>query len=831
MMGTWPGATASHSRFPFAQSSAPRTSRLFGLLAVLLALSAIAAPSEAYEKRFNCGGPAYTDSLGHQFVIDPIYTAQNGAGRVDAGPPFQAGFYSDPSWQPTGGTADTTLFRVSTYLWSQYKFDVPNGSYLVRLRFADLFSHGPDQRVQDIKLENTTVLDDLDIYAVAGDHYAISYTFPVHVNDGQLNIFGTFSRVLTQINAIEVWDAPPNGTPPATPTGLTIWASFGQMQLDWRDNAEEDFTGYHLERATSTSGPWTRLSSTPIPRSRATDLTALPSVSYFYRVIAVDAFGNESAPTGFTSGQILPDLATDMPVYKITIDPAQWAILNNDPESDTYVHGSFSYNGQTWNDVGLRYRGRTSRAVSKKSWKVKFDAFGGPEFSNGWNELNLNSQFGENTMLRNSLAWELTRRVGVESAESGHIMLKVNNEYFGVYDSIEPIDQRWLANHGYPPGGSLYRAEVDAHFSIQPDTAAYMERYSKKTNEATGYADLIQFIELVNNTPPTQIWNVLKSKFDLESFINYMAAMAALCNDSYFDHNYYLYHDLVADKWYWIPWDLDSTFGHVGIFIRGLQPESSLFIGSFNILISKLANVDHFRRRFLERTLEILDEDLTPGAFNATIDSAWVYMKDEARLDWKKWGWENPAWIDSAAIENKNFIPVRQAYVDAVAPGFMPLQEVFINEFMADNDGVNQDEAGDFDDWIEIVNLGIHPAILDGYYLTDNITLPTRWALPDTTIPPELTSSSGVTKSRPRAPPTPTSSSRRTASGSASTARPRARHRSIRRASGTRSRTSRSGASRTATGTGPSWAPPRRERPILARATCRPPSPRSTTTR
>jgi hypothetical protein len=746
MMGTWPGATASHFPISSGMSISKRRSMLCAL-AVLLALCAMAVPSEAYEKRFNCGGPAYTDSLGHQFVIDPVYTVQNGAGRVDAGPPFHAGFYTDPSWQPTGGTdglvtsggvsADTTLFRVSTYLWSQYKFDVPNGSYLVRLRFADLFGHGPGQRVQDIKLENTTVLDDLDIYAVAGDHYAISYTFPVQVSDGQLNIFGTFSRVLTQINAIEVWDAPPNATPPATPTGFSISPSFGQMQLDWKDNAEADLNGYYLERATSPSGPWQRLTAKPIPRSRFTDLTTQQAIPYYYRVLAVDAFGNESNPTSPGGSTILPDTATQMPIYRITIDPAEWAILNDDPESDTYVHGSFSYNGQTWNNVGIRYRGRTSRAVSKKNWKVKFDKFvNGQEFVNGWKELNLNSQYGENTMIRNSLAWELTGRVGVENAESGHIMLKVNNEYFGVYDSIEPIDQRWLANHGYPPGGSLYRAEFLAPLAVEPDTATYMLHYSKITNESTGFGDLIQFIELVNATPTSQVWNVLKSKFDIESFINYLAAMTALCNDSYFDHNYYLYHDLSADKWYWIPWDLDSTFGHEGIFKRPLVTNSSIFIGQQNVLINKLTNIDHFKRRFIERTLEILAEDLTPGAFNATIDSAASYIHDEALLDWRKWGWERPAWIDSAGIENRSFIPLRQNYVNAVGPGFLPLQEVFINEFMADNDGVIQDEAGDFDDWVEIVNLGIHPAILDGYYLTDNITLPTRWALPDTTIPP-----------------------------------------------------------------------------------------------
>jgi len=696
-----------------------------------LALGTLASPSEGYVKRFNCGGPPYTDGQGRVFVHDDTYTVQNGAGRVDGHD------LPTPSWKPVGGTTDQPLFIWLTHLWTQYKFDVPNGSYLVRLRFADILSHGPGQRVQDIRLEGTLILNDFDIYAVAGDHYMLSYTFPVQVNDGQLNLTATIVRANTQISTIEVWDASPDTTPPATPAEVTIASSFGRMQLDWQDNVEDDLTGYYLERATSPSGPWLRLSSTPIRRSRADDATALPTVGYSYRVIAVDAFENESAPSALAGGSIRPDTATDMPFYQITISAANWATLNGEIESDNYVSGSFSYNGQTWNNVGLRYRGRTSRQVSKKNWKVKFDEFvNGQEFVNGWNELNLNSHFGERTMLRNSLAWELSRRAGVETAESGHVLLKVNGEYFGVYDSIEPIDNRWLSDHGYPPGGSLYRAEVSARLEVLPDTTDYMAAYDKKTNESTGYADLIQFIELINATPQGQIWDALRSKFDLESFIHYKAAMVALGNDSFFTHNYYVYHDLVGDRWYWLPWDLDSTFGHRGIFEQVVFPLTPVLQGAENVLINKLQSVPHFRRRFLERSLEIMAEDLTPAAFDAAIDSAWGYMQDEARIDWRKWGWEDPTWIDGAAAEIKGFIPDRQAYIQASAPTFMPPQDLFINEILADNDGGYQDEAGEFEDWVELYNQGTTAAHLMGCFLTDDITQPTKWAVPDTTIPP-----------------------------------------------------------------------------------------------
>lgn len=57
---------------------------------------------------------------------------------------------------------------------------------------------------------------------------------------------------------------------------------------------------------------------------------------------------------------------------------------------------------------------------------------------------------------------------------------------------------------------------------------------------------------------------------------------------------------------------------------------------------------------------------------------------------------------------------------------------LFINEFMADNDTTieDPDEAGAYDDWIEIYNGGATTADLGGMYLTDDASEPTQWQIP-----------------------------------------------------------------------------------------------------
>ncbi|MBU1708283.1 lamin tail domain-containing protein, partial [bacterium] len=59
---------------------------------------------------------------------------------------------------------------------------------------------------------------------------------------------------------------------------------------------------------------------------------------------------------------------------------------------------------------------------------------------------------------------------------------------------------------------------------------------------------------------------------------------------------------------------------------------------------------------------------------------------------------------------------------------------LFINEFLALNEGVNTDETGAYEDWVEIYNPGPEPVEMGGLFLTDDLTNTTQWTFPDTTL-------------------------------------------------------------------------------------------------
>jgi hypothetical protein len=54
-----------------------------------------------------------------------------------------------------------------------------------------------------------------------------------------------------------------------------------------------------------------------------------------------------------------------------------------------------------------------------------------------------------------------------------------------------------------------------------------------------------------------------------------------------------------------------------------------------------------------------------------------------------------------------------------------------INEFMASNSSSIQDPQGQYDDWVEIYNFGSSPINVGGMYLTDDLSFPTKWQIPN----------------------------------------------------------------------------------------------------
>jgi hypothetical protein len=99
-----------------------------------------------------------------------------------------------------------------------YNIPAVNGTYTVTLYFAEIYFNAPGQRVFNVSIEGQTVLQNFDIWAVAGQFAAVQRTFVVTVTDGVLNIVATASVNNANFSAIQVVPGSSAPTPTPTPT-------------------------------------------------------------------------------------------------------------------------------------------------------------------------------------------------------------------------------------------------------------------------------------------------------------------------------------------------------------------------------------------------------------------------------------------------------------------------------------------------------------------------------------------------------------------------------------------------------------------------------------
>jgi hypothetical protein len=139
----------------------------------------------------NAGGPTYFDALNTLWSPDYGF--------------LQGGNYSITA--AITGTNDPTLYQSEHYNTGNltYQTSVPNGSYTVTLKFAELYWTSPGQRVFNVQLNGTQVATNLDVFAVAGGmNKAYDVSYPVTVSGGQITITLVAVSGFPAVNAIEI---------------------------------------------------------------------------------------------------------------------------------------------------------------------------------------------------------------------------------------------------------------------------------------------------------------------------------------------------------------------------------------------------------------------------------------------------------------------------------------------------------------------------------------------------------------------------------------------------------------------------------------------------
>jgi hypothetical protein len=169
---------------PTGPSPTPTSTRVSGPVELYLPVVRRGYPIEFF---VNCGaGASSVDSLGRHWLADQEYAAGSWGYVGDA--------LEWSTKRPIQGADDSLVYQTLRFGDGGsfgYRFDVPNATYEVELRFAEIYApvDEPGKRVFDVWLEGQTWLDNLDVVDEArGQFRALVKSFTIEVTDGQLNL-------------------------------------------------------------------------------------------------------------------------------------------------------------------------------------------------------------------------------------------------------------------------------------------------------------------------------------------------------------------------------------------------------------------------------------------------------------------------------------------------------------------------------------------------------------------------------------------------------------------------------------------------------------------
>lgn len=249
-------------------------------------------PAEGYTYlyRVNCGGDAVTDSYGSEWEQDDSVYSHSWAERFGMNP-FTAsqghitsrihGLKSSSEASHHAAAHDAQLFQY--FRWGRhalnYQFAVPDGEYRVELYFAEpwLGKHegaGIDcegERIFDVAINDSVVVDDLDLWAEAGFAGACKKVVDIKVKGGLLTV--SFPEVKVgeaiisaiaiaakgEIGDAEKWNVAFKGSKPESGMSKTYWADLDKNVVEKypKELLPQDNEVFPAVRYKSKSSTWT----------------------------------------------------------------------------------------------------------------------------------------------------------------------------------------------------------------------------------------------------------------------------------------------------------------------------------------------------------------------------------------------------------------------------------------------------------------------------------------------------------------------------------------------------------------------------------------------
>lgn len=360
---------------------------------------------------------------------------------------------------------------------------------------------------------------------------------------------------------------------------------------------------------------------------------------------------------------------TNLPTVVINTEKAQ-DIVSKEKEipSVVYVISEEGKNVLATENTGVRGRGNASWNYPKKPYRLKFDKkqqlLNAPAKAKKWTLIN---NYGDKTLMRNILAFELSRRVGLAYTPFCYpVDVVLNGEYKGCYqlcDQIEVDENRVNITEMEPEDIALpelsggYLIEIDAYAKSETSyfiSSSGMPVTIKSPDDDDIVSVQSKYITDFFNAMETAVFSTsfadeesgYRKYLDLDSFLKHFIVGELSGNtDTYW--SVYMSKDRDSDKLYTGPvWDFDLAFDNdqrtypvntLSDYIYATK--GSVASESVRSMVNVIVKEDEAAR---QRLLELWNSARDEGGINETsllayVDEIAELLDESQKLNFYRW--------------------------------------------------------------------------------------------------------------------------------------------------------------------------------------------------
>lgn len=323
-----------------------------------------------------------------------------------------------------------------------------------------------------------------------------------------------------------------------------------------------------------------------------------------------------------------------LPHYKLTILQSNLDLMYAQPLNEVAYPAVFQVDTFKYN-VTARFKGSTTLEYPKKSWAIEF-----PNNKNyfGVSRINLHADYKDHSAMRNFLILKLFNFYNLPTPTIKHVTYEVNGEAYGVYTQVEQINSEFLIRNNRTPI-SLYKAANHGGLMAPAVRDEYYKNiWSVEYGSDNSFNELRRYLNKCLYWSKTDFDNNIANTVDVNNFLTFFAVHFVFVDMDNFTKNIFLNKNSNTQKFEFIPWDNEGSFGNTAI--GNFDPTFTSYnlkdshTPEYQVVFSRLLENSAYNELFKSKINNIITNGYS--YLDTLITNTYLKIKQDVYADTKK---------------------------------------------------------------------------------------------------------------------------------------------------------------------------------------------------